>query len=141
MDANSTIALSTAESELQAILDGAVGSLGLEAMLLVEPATKVIASDSTSALAIGAGTGSWRTRHLRLKSAWIQDMLSSGEIQLKTSTRFIPAGGPVDQGPECSEDPSSTRPVGGGGAKEWKATKSILFVRNCNKGVGGCAVF
>ena len=79
----STIALSTAESELQAILDGAVGSLGLEAMLLVEPATKVIASDSTSALAIGAGTGSWRTRHLRLKSAWIQDMLSSGEIQLK----------------------------------------------------------
>ena len=64
-----------------------------------------------------------------------------GRNSAETPTRFISAGGPVDQGPECSEDPSSTRPVGGGGAKEWKATKSILFVRNCNKGVGGCAVF
>ena len=81
-----TIALSTAESELQAILDGAVGLLGMEAMLLdlqVSPEVKVVASDSTSALAIGAGTGSWRTRHLRLKSAWIQDMLATGEIKLR----------------------------------------------------------
>eukprot|EP00439_Symbiodinium_sp_Y106_P071403 s703_g12.t2 len=64
-----SITLSTAESELQAIIDGSIGMLGLEAMLLdleVEPQGKLIASDSTSALAIGAGTGSWRTRHLRL---------------------------------------------------------------------------
>ena len=79
----STIALSTAESELQAILDGAIGMMGLEAMLCdikIDPTPKVVASDSTSALAIGSGTGSWRTRHLRLKSAWLQQMVSSGEL-------------------------------------------------------------
>ena len=67
----------------QAIIDGTVGMLGLEAMLTdlgYEPQLKVIASDSTSALAIGAGTGSWRTRHLRLKEAWIQGRISDGEI-------------------------------------------------------------
>ena len=81
-----SVTLSTAESELQAIIDGSIGMLGLEAMLLdieIEPAGKVIASDSTSALAIGAGTGSWRTRHLRLKAAWIQEMIAKGEIHAK----------------------------------------------------------
>ena len=77
------ITLSTAESELQAIIDGTIGMLGLEAMLLdlgYEPQPKMVASDSTSALAIGAGTGSWRTRHLRLKAAWIQERIAKGEI-------------------------------------------------------------
>ena len=63
-----SITLSTAESELQAIIDGSIGMLGIEAMVMdleIDPGSKVIASDSTSALAIGAGTGSWRTRQLR----------------------------------------------------------------------------
>ncbi|CAE7210799.1 GIP [Symbiodinium sp. CCMP2592] len=79
----STIALSTAESELTAIVDGTIGMMGLEALLAdlqVEPTAKLVASDSTSALAIGAGTGSWRTRHLRLKAAWVQDMIATGEV-------------------------------------------------------------
>ena len=63
-----------------------------------------------------------------------------GRNSAETSTRFITAGGPVDQGSECSENPSSTRPVGGGGAKDWKATKSVHFIRNCNKGAGGDGV-
>ncbi|CAE7329845.1 TY5A [Symbiodinium sp. CCMP2592] len=63
------IALSTAESELQAILDGAIGMMSIEAMLCdikVNPSSKAIASDSTSALAIGAGTGSWIKDLLKL---------------------------------------------------------------------------
>ena len=78
-----TVALSTGESELLAILDGAVGLMGVEAMLMdlfVEPETKTIASDSTSALAIGSGTGSWRTRHLRLKAAWLQERIADGDV-------------------------------------------------------------
>ncbi|CAE7387258.1 unnamed protein product [Symbiodinium microadriaticum] len=54
------ITLSTGEAELQAIIDGTIGMLGLEAMLWdlqEEAGAKVIASDSTSALAIGSGTG------------------------------------------------------------------------------------
>ena len=80
------ITLSTGEAELQAIIDGTIGMLGLEAMLWdlqEEVGVKIIASDSTSALAIGSGTGSWRTRHLRLKAAWIQERISSGEIATK----------------------------------------------------------
>ena len=80
------ITLSTGEAELQAIIDGTIGMLGLEAMLWdlqEEVGAKVIASDSTSALAIGSGTGSWRTRHLRLKSGWIQERISCGEIQTR----------------------------------------------------------
>ena len=80
------ITLSTGEAELQAIIDGTIGMLGLEAMLWdlqEEAGAKVIASDSTSALAIGSGTGSWRTRHLRLKSGWIQERISCGEIQTR----------------------------------------------------------
>ena len=78
-----SITLSTAESELQAIIDGSIGMLGIEAMVMdleIDPGSKVIASDSTSALAIGAGTGSWRTRHLRLKAGWIQEMRNRGEV-------------------------------------------------------------
>ena len=79
----SMISLSTAECELQAILEGAIGMMGLEALLHdldVDPGPKIVASDSTSALAIGSGTGSWRTRHLRLRAAWLHDMVSRGEI-------------------------------------------------------------
>ena len=57
--------------------------LGIEAMIMdleIDPGSKVVASDSTSALAIGAGTGSWRTRHLRLKAGWIQEMRNRGEV-------------------------------------------------------------
>ena len=32
------------------------------------------------ALTISAGNGSWRTRHLRLKAAWLQEKLGSGEV-------------------------------------------------------------
>ena len=81
-----TIALSTAESELLAILEGSVGMLGIEALLYdvkEGPLTKVIASDSTSALSISSGTGSWRTRHLRLKAGWIQEMLQSGALVVR----------------------------------------------------------
>ncbi|CAE7325391.1 unnamed protein product [Symbiodinium sp. KB8] len=56
------ITLSTGEAELQAIIDGTIGMLGLEAMLWdlqKEAGAKVIASDSTSVLAIGSGTG-WK---------------------------------------------------------------------------------
>ncbi|CAE7622475.1 unnamed protein product [Symbiodinium sp. CCMP2592] len=82
----STIALSTAESELLAILEGSVGMMGVEALLYdvkEGPLTKTIASDSTSALSISSGTGSWRTRHLRLKAGWIQEMLQTGVLNVR----------------------------------------------------------
>ncbi|CAE6952631.1 Papst2 [Symbiodinium sp. CCMP2592] len=78
-----TIALSTAEAELTAILEGAVAMLGIESLLVdlnEEIEAKGVGSDSIPALTISAGNGSWRTRHLRLKSAWLQEMITAGAI-------------------------------------------------------------
>ena len=79
-----TTALSSAEAELSAILEGSVAMLGVEAMLqdLGEYVDeKIVGSDSISALSLSAGTGSWRTRHLRIKAGWLQEAISSGMIK------------------------------------------------------------
>ena len=76
-----TVALSTAESELNAILEGGIAVLGLESMLYdlgLHVDERMILSDSMSALTISSGTGSWRTRHLRIKASWLQEMLAAG---------------------------------------------------------------
>ena len=78
-----TVALSTAESELNAILEGGIAVLGLESMLYdlnIHVEERVVLSDSMSALTISSGTGSWRTRHLRIKASWLQEMLTAGSI-------------------------------------------------------------
>ena len=79
-----TTALSTAEAELNAILEGSVAMLGVEAMLLDISETaedKVVGSDSMSALCLSSGTGSWRTRHLRIKASWLQEAISSNLLR------------------------------------------------------------
>ena len=43
--------------------------------------SKRVGSDSMSALTISAGNGSWRTRHLRLKAAWLQEKIGSNEVE------------------------------------------------------------
>ena len=73
----STTALSTAEAESNAILEGSIAMLGIEAMLLdvsEEIHEQLIGSDSMSALSLTAGTGSWRTRHLRIKASWLRKL-------------------------------------------------------------------
>ncbi|CAE7189850.1 unnamed protein product, partial [Symbiodinium sp. CCMP2456] len=80
----STTALSSAEAELNAILEGSVAMLGVEAMLMDMnefAEDKIVGSDSLSALSLSAGTGSWRTRHLRIKAAWLQEAISSEIIK------------------------------------------------------------
>ena len=79
-----TMALSSAEAELNAILEGSIAMLGVEAMLrdlgeFVQE--KVVGSDSISALSLSAGTGSWRTRHLRIKAGWLQEAISNQMIR------------------------------------------------------------
>ena len=77
----STVSLSTAESELLSMLDGAVAAKGVEA-ILTDISEEVegcrICSDSTSALSISSGSCSWRTRHLRIKASWLHEQISNG---------------------------------------------------------------
>ena len=54
---------------------------GVESMLYdlnIHVKDWVIASDSMSALTISSGTGSWTTRHFRIKASWLQEMLAAG---------------------------------------------------------------
>ena len=78
------VTLSTAESELLAILDGAIATKGMEAILsdlgeVIEE--KLIESDSTAALSISSGSSSWRTRHLKIKANWLHEQLDHGSFR------------------------------------------------------------
>ena len=78
-----SITLSTAESELEAMTEGLVALQGIQALLVdigVGFFQLHLQSDSTSALAIANGSCSWRTRHLRLKSAWIGELIQRQEV-------------------------------------------------------------
>eukprot|EP00439_Symbiodinium_sp_Y106_P075260 s873_g14.t2 len=84
------ITLSTAESELLSILDGAVATKGVEAILsdigeVVED--RELASDSTSALSISSGSSSWRTRHLRIKAGPMEMLLGIWGIPDRSKPR------------------------------------------------------
>ena len=75
--------LSTAESELVAGLDAVVALQSAEAMLQdfgVVGLDKTLRVDSQSALAIAAGQGSWRTRHLRVRAHYLREQYESGQI-------------------------------------------------------------
>ena len=75
------VALSTAEAELMAMLDGAVATKSVEALLQdigEQVHSRRISSDSTSALNITTGSSSWRTRHLRIKANWLMEQICNG---------------------------------------------------------------
>eukprot|EP00439_Symbiodinium_sp_Y106_P017800 s6038_g2.t1 len=81
-----TVTLSTAESELAASVEGALALVSIEALLAELDLGKwesFLRTDSTSSLAIQQGSGSWRTRHLRIKSNWIGERLESGDLVIE----------------------------------------------------------
>ena len=91
----STVTLSTAEAELMAMSEAVLALQSVDSMLqdvktVVKP--HLLFSDSTSALAIANGSGSWRTRHLRLRSAWVSELLANQSIAMcHCSGEFQPA--------------------------------------------------
>ena len=71
------VTLSTAESELLSMLDGAIAMKGVETILVDADemiSIRTIMSDSTSARSISTGSSSWRTRHLRIKASWLSEL-------------------------------------------------------------------
>ena len=102
----SCISLSTAEAELEAAVEGLVAIQGIQALLQdigVDVFQMRMHSDSTSALAIAHGSCSWRTRHLRLKSAWI------GDLVLKRLVEFSHCSGEVQPADMLTKPLSSNR--------------------------------
>ena len=81
----STITLSTAEAELTAMSEAVLAIQSINAMLsdmLPRGQRLQLYSDSTAALAIANGSGSWRTRHLRLRSAWVAELIENQDITI-----------------------------------------------------------
>ena len=81
----SSITLSTAEAELTAMSEAVLALQSTEAMIkdiIPEGQPLQLFSDSTSALAIANGSGSWRTRHLRLRSAWVSELIQNQAISV-----------------------------------------------------------
>ena len=81
-----TSSLSTAESELQEIIDGMTAGESTYAVSreVFGEAKRVLWTDSQSAMAIMSSEGgSWRTRHLRLKWAHARARLQTGEWAIR----------------------------------------------------------
>ena len=79
------MSLSTAEAELNAMLEGGVALLSTKALLMdmgIYFTEKSLISDSTSALSISEGSCSWRTRHLRIRAQWLHEHISTGSIKV-----------------------------------------------------------
>ena len=89
----STVTLSTAEAELNEMIEGLM--LGESVAAVVEElepqVAKVMVSDSQAAVNIvQAEGGSWRTRHLRLRAAHAKQRFTKGDWVLQHRLRCIP---------------------------------------------------
>ena len=83
----SMITLSSAESEVIAITEGAQMLKAVETTLNdlnIFPTRLVIRIDSTSAISVMSGEegGSWRTRHLKLRYHWIREQVMNSTLVL-----------------------------------------------------------
>ena len=77
-----TIALSSGEAELAAVVKGAAEGLGLKAVLAdfgVEVNLHMF-SDATAAIGMVRREGLGRVRHLAVADLWVQQKVRSGEI-------------------------------------------------------------
>ena len=82
----SFVTLSTAESELMALMEGLIALRCVKSIVQMIHHGKVegrMFSDSTAAISIVSGTtGSWRTRHLRIRAQGLREALDRGETTL-----------------------------------------------------------
>ena len=81
----SLMALSTAEAELTAIVEGLQAGRSVRALieLLVPKVDLEIYNDNRAAVVLASGAGGgWRTRHLRIRASCLAEALKAGEVSL-----------------------------------------------------------
>ena len=79
-------ALSVAEAEYYALVEGSIRCLGLQTMLKklgVEAGVVVISTDSSSAKSFASRRGLGRMRHIKVTELWLQETVCRGRIQWK----------------------------------------------------------
>ena len=77
-----TVALSSAEAELIALVKGAAEGLAMRSLLwdLGEDSTVRVRVDSSAAIGICKRTGVGRIRHLDTRLLWVQELVRSGAL-------------------------------------------------------------
>ena len=80
-----TVAMSTSESEFYSILGGAACALGLQSLLLDLGFTVRVElrSDASAAISLSNRRGLGKARHICVGFLWIQEVVSSGRLVLK----------------------------------------------------------
>ena len=91
----STVALSSAEAELNSIVKSAAESLGLCNMLceLGLFVGNVIRTDSSAAKGICCRRGTGEVKHLECKQLWIQEFVSTGRVVVEKIPRALNISG------------------------------------------------
>ena len=81
----STISLSSGESEFHGIVKSAAISLGARSMLadFGTCADVVVRTDSSSGLAVGSRRGLGRLRHVQTRFLWVQQRVQQEDLRLK----------------------------------------------------------
>ena len=79
-----TIAMSSAEAEFYALVEGAARGIGLQSLMRefgIE--TKdVLATDSSAAKSFSSQRGLGRMRHIEVKNLWLQESICRGRISI-----------------------------------------------------------
>ena len=81
----SLISLSTAESELISACEGITLTLSIESLLeelAGDLLTKRLLVDNTAAIALAEGSGTMRTRHLRVRANFVREMIDKKTLEL-----------------------------------------------------------
>ena len=81
----SLMALSTAEAELSALIEGLQAGRSVRALieLLLDDVSLELYNDNRAAVVLAAGTGGgWRTRHLRIRAHCLAEAIKMGESSL-----------------------------------------------------------
>jgi hypothetical protein len=80
-----TVALSSAEAEYYAMVEGATRGIGLRTMLSemgVEVSVVVLSTDSSSAKSFASQRGLKKMRHIECKELWLQEAVCRGKVKL-----------------------------------------------------------
>ena len=80
-----TIALSSGEAELYALVKGAAAALGIQSLLadLGSQISCKVRVDSTAAIGIAFRSGLGKLRHLNVQYLWVQEKLAREQLQVE----------------------------------------------------------
>ena len=79
-----TMAMSSAEAEYYAMIEGAVRTLGIQSILREMGLARdvVVRTDSSAAKGFSSRRGLGRMRHLEVKDLWLQEAVCRGRLRL-----------------------------------------------------------